>query len=269
MGSFINTQKTFIMKNLKLLTLLLSATFILFSSCKKDDDNGGNKTPSNKGTMVLNFDHGWGPMHLPFSLNTPLTHPATQEEITFTMLRYYVSNIILHKANSEEWVEAESYRIVTVPGNSSKVSLEVKDVPVGDYSSITYMIGVDETRNTSGAQTGALSPSEGMFWSWTTGYIFIKAEGMSPVAPFGQFMYHIGGFQGAENAIRTTNLSFGGNMLSVKEGSKAGVNIKVNSARFWHGGISLADISAIHMPGQNAVTIADNFIGAFTFDSLD
>jgi hypothetical protein len=257
------------MKNLKIWTILLSASFILLSSCKKDDDNGTNGQPSDKGTMILNFDHGWGPMHLPFSLNTALIHPASQEEITFTKLRYYVSNIILHKANGEEWIEAESYRIVTVPGENPKVSLEVKEVPVGEYSSITYMIGVDEARNTSGAQSGALSPSEGMFWSWTTGYIFIKAEGMSPVAPFGQFMYHIGGFEGANNAIRTTNLNFGGNNLSIKEGRSARVNIKVNSARFWHGGISLGDISAIHMPGPNAVTIADNFIGAFSFDSID
>ncbi len=251
------------MKTFNFWTIILSAAVLIFSSCKKDDDDNSANTP---GAIGIKFDHGWGPMHNPFSLNTPLTHPATQEEITFTTLRYYVSNVILHKANGEDWIESESYRIVTVPGSSSTVLLEVGNIPPGEYTGMTFMVGVDAPRNSSGAQTGALSPAEGMFWSWTTGYIFIKAEGMSPASPSGQFMYHIGGFEGAENAIRTTRIDFGGQSLVVNGSIKPDVHLKVNAARFWHGGISLGDISSIHMPGANAVTIADNFIGAFSFD---
>lgn len=253
------------MKNLKFWTLLLSATFILFTSCKDDDDKDKNGPTPTNGTLGIKFDHRWGPMGNAFSMNTPHIHPATQEEITFTTLRYYISNVILHKDNGEQWIEPESYRIVTVGNNSSIVTLNVDNIPPGDYNAITFTVGVDAPRNSSGAQTGALSPSEGMFWSWTTGYIFIKAEGMSPAAPNGQFMYHIGGFEDPNNAIRTTRLEFGDNLRI--EGSRTpNLHLMINTARFWHGGISISDVFSIHMPGQNANRKADNFIDAIQFD---
>ncbi|MCC5916221.1 MAG: hypothetical protein JJU02_02720 [Cryomorphaceae bacterium] len=249
------------------MAFILPLTLIfLTSACKDDDDNGSQPT---HGDLSIELDHGWGPSHAAFSLNQELTHPATQEKITFTKLRYYVSNIELTKADGEVWKEEESYRIATVGQSTSGVSMEIKDIPVGEYEAITFTIGVDAPRNTSGAQTGALSPSEGMFWSWTTGYIFIMAEGMSPDAPNGQFMYHVGGFEGSENAIRTTTLNFAGTNVNVNGTGKPKVKVKVNTARFWHGGISLNDINAIHMPGANAVVMADNFIGAFSFDGIE
>lgn len=242
----------------------------LFTGCNdKDDDLDKNPTePGGTGKLVLKLDHGWGPAHDLFSLNTPLVHPLTQEEITFTTLRYYVSNIELHRADGSVWKEEESYRIATVTATNSEPHLEIDDIPAGRYNQITFTIGVDSVRNVSGAQTGALSPSEGMFWSWTTGYIFIMAEGNSPASPSGSFVYHIGGFAGANNAIRSKTMDFQGASLDIAPNAVPSIHINVNAARFWHGGISLNDIRMIHMPGANAVTLADNFIGAFRFDHL-
>jgi hypothetical protein len=106
-----------------------------------------------------------------------------------------------------------------------------------------------------------------MFWSWNTGYIFIKAEGTSPQASSGNFTYHIGGFAGANNAIRTVTLPFNGE-LRVRANAEPSIHFNVNAARFWHGGIQLADLSTIHMPGANAALIATNFQGAFSVDHL-
>jgi hypothetical protein len=59
-----------------------------------------------------------------------------------------------------------------------------------------FMIGVDSARNNSGAQTGALDPTNGMFWSWSTGYIMAKFEGTSAQSPAAAnaLKFHIGGF---------------------------------------------------------------------------
>ncbi|MCH8545152.1 MAG: hypothetical protein LAT54_00310 [Cryomorphaceae bacterium] len=254
--------------NFKGWLFMLPAILIFSLTACSDDDDNGNGNGDAAASVTIKFDHGWGPNHLPFAINTALMHPATQEEITFTKLRYYVTNIELHKADGTVWKEDESYRIVTVEGNSSVQELTVPNVPPGEYSAVKFMIGVDEDRNTSGAQEGALSPAENMFWDWSTGYIFFKAEGMSPAAPNGQFMYHIGGFEDPHNAIRTTTIAFGEQRLNVVAASNPSIHLKVNSARFWHGGISLADVFSIHMPGPNATTIADNWIGAFRFDHL-
>lgn len=246
--------------------ILPAIAFFTLTSCSDDDDNEGNG--SDPASVTLLFDHGWGPNHLPFELNTELIHPASQEQITFSLLRYYVTNIELHKEDGSVWKEENSYRIVTVEGNNSTQEITISNVPHGEYSAVKFMIGVEESLNTSGAQEGALSPAENMFWDWSTGYIFFKAEGMSPAAPNGQFMYHVGGFEDPHNAIRTTTIAFGSQRLSVVEASNPSINLKVNTARFWHGGISLNDVFAIHVAGPDAVTIADNWIGAYRFDAL-
>ena len=75
-------------------------------------------------------------------------------------------------------------------------TLTLSDVPEGSYTEMSYVLGVDSTRNVSGAQAGALSTANGMFWSWSTGYIMLKAEGTSPNSGTGSFSFHLGGFSG-------------------------------------------------------------------------
>jgi hypothetical protein len=262
---FLNHSKTNLMKtNIFALALTLASIAISSTSCKKE--NPEPEPVPTEGHVALEFDHKWGMDWAPFSMNTEMTHPGTGEKITFTTLRYYISNVKLKKEDGTWWSQPESYHLVTVDENTAP-EFELDAVPVGKYTAIEYTIGVDSTRNVSGAQTGALAPSNGMFWSWLTGYIFIKAEGTSPESGSsnGEFKYHIGGFKNSNNtnAIRTTTVDFPG-ILEVKGGEHhAKVHFYVNCARFWHGGISLNDIHTLMMPGANALTLADNFQGAF------
>lgn len=243
--------------------LAIAMAFVSFisTSCKKKEEH------HTEGDIELEFDHKWGMNWAAFSMNTEMTHPSTGEKMTFTTLRYYISNVKLKKEDGSWWNENESCHLITVGTNTSpKVKLE--DVPVGKYTAIEYTIGVDSTRNVSGAQTGALAPSNGMFWSWLTGYIFIKAEGTSPDsgASNGEFKFHIGGFRNENNtnAVRTRTIDFPG-VLEVKgdHDHDAKIHFYVNCARFWHGGISLQNMHTVHMPGANSLTIADNFKDAF------
>lgn len=242
---------------------LMAFATITLNSCKKTTP--ADPLPT-EGKVDLQFDHKWGPSNAPFSMNTTLTHPATGETMTFTMLKYYISNIKLKKEDGTWWTQPESYHLIVV-GDNVAPKIQLEKVPVGKYTAIEYTIGVDSTRNVSGAQTGALAPSNGMFWSWLTGYIFIKAEGSSPDsgASSGEFKYHIGGFRNENNtnAVRVNTQDFP-NLLNVDghDGHNAKVHFYVNAARFWHGGISLQDMHTVHMPGANALTIADNFQGA-------
>jgi len=243
--------------------LLLTFMLFVLVGCKKDKPDPIIDPTPTSGTVKLKFDHKWGMTWDAFTMNTEHIHPSTSEAITFTTLKYYISNVKLKKEDGTWWEQPESYHLITVDDNTvPEISLE--NVPTGNYTEIEYMIGVDSTRNVSGAQTGALSTTNGMFWSWTTGYIFIKAEGTSPDAPSDFFSYHIGGFkeENNTNATRVNTQSFDG-MLSVTGSNHPSVHFYINVARFWHGGISLADLNTVHMPGANALTLADNFRGAF------
>jgi hypothetical protein len=245
------------------LALLAFATLTL-NSCKKPHPAEPHPTEAD---VEIQFDHKWGPSYANFSMNTEMTHPASGETMTFTTLKYYISNVKLKKEDGTWWTQPESYHLITV-GSNTAPSINLEKVPVGKYTAIEYTIGVDSTRNVSGAQTGALAPSNGMFWSWLTGYIFIKAEGTSPDsgASNGEFKYHIGGFKNENNtnAVRVVTLDFP-SLLNVEghEDHPSKVHFYVNVARFWHGGLSLQTMHTVHMPGANALIIADNFSGAF------
>jgi hypothetical protein len=245
---------------------ILAASAILFTACDSDDDNTNTPAPDLKGAVEIEFEHVWGPAQTPFQLGTAFTHPASQEVITFTTLKYYISNIVLHKSNGDDYIVPESYHLVDA--SSDHVHIDLSDVPAGSYTGMTYLIGVDSTRNVSGAQTGALDPANNMFWSWNSGYIFVKAEGTSPASASGNFTYHIGGFTGPDQAIRERHHDFQGATLNISPSATPTVHILANAARFWHGGLSLSTLSNVHMPGANASTLATNFADGVVFDHI-
>lgn len=252
---------------------LAALALFTLSACNDDDNdndnNGTDPAPEMEGDMFIKFDHVWGPVEQPFALDMEMTHPASGEVLEFTKLRYYVTNIELHKATGGTWKEEESYHLITVDDQAGlEEELQLTDVPAGDYVGISYIIGVDSLRNVSGLQEGALDPAEAMFWSWNTGYIFVKAEGMSDSSPNGSFVYHIGGFEGPNSAIREMYHDFQGATLEILPDANPSVHIVANAARFWHGGLSTAQTPNVHMPGDMASTLATNFSGGFRFDHI-
>jgi hypothetical protein len=144
----------------------------------------------------------------------------------------------------------------------------LEGIPAGDYNRVDFLIGVDSLRNFSGLQTGALNPSNGMFWSWSTGYIFVRVEGTSPQSETGLFMYHLGGYEAPYVASHKKALNFGNEILSINPDANPTVHLNVNAARFWHGPVKLSELNIIHNIGENAVSISKNFADGFLFDHI-
>lgn len=245
------------MKKFEFLTLLSLAVLVFLFSCKKETDEQKQKEEG-QGTLTVNMDLRWGPTWAPFNMNTWYTHPATGDSLRFNNFKCYITNIRLKKADGTWWVENESYRLVDA-NRPEGLRLQIPNVPAGEYVEMQWMVGVDSTRNVSGTQSGALDPSLGMFWTWQTGYIFIKAEGFAPAAPQGNFQYHLGGFSGANNAIQVRNFNLTSNPLRITKNATSNLSMRINMARFWHGGVRVADTHTIHMPGAMAVQMATHF----------
>jgi hypothetical protein len=265
------------MKTLKKILPLLVVGTLALASCKKEGcidpaainyndeakKDDGSCEYLGQGTVSVEMSHVWGMGGAPFALNTELIHPMTNDTMTYSTFKYYISNFELKSTDGTWWKHPESYFLVDASVPAS-LTLGLSGVPEGGYTDIRYTMGVDSTRNVSGAQTGALSTTNGMFWSWSTGYIMVKAEGVSPNAASGSFSFHLGGFSGANNIVTTKENAFGGTLNVTKTGSPK-VLLSANAARMFHSYGSISSGSTVHMPGANAVTLADGFYGGVNF----
>jgi hypothetical protein len=254
----------------KIITVALVIMTVL-SSCKKKEDP--KVTPNNpvvteeSGEVKFEFTSKVGNDNL--ILNTSTYTNAAGNTYKVTKFNYYITNIKLNKQDGGQFAETESYHLLK-QSDPATLTFDISDVPNGTYKSVTFMIGVDSTRNVSGAQTGALDPANDMFWSWNTGYIMLKMEGTSlqSTQPGNILQLHTGGFSGANSVLRTVTLAFPADL--VVNGNHPHLHLSANLNKMFEGAnlINFSTVSAVHMPGANAVKLADNYQQMFTVTAV-
>ncbi|MDQ1138903.1 MbnP family protein [Pedobacter agri] len=247
--------------------LALLCPLICLTSCKKDADEISTDT---KSSFTLEFEHQVNGAAL--ALNTTTYKNAKGEDFKINVFKYYVSNIKLSKADGTTYLIPESYLLIDESKPASKL-VTINDVPTGDYTKIEYTIGVDYARNFAGAQTGALDPINGMFWTWNSGYIFVKLEGTSPqsTAANNLLTFHIGGVVDPNNTIRTYSTEINAaNPLRIRTDAKPNMHFIVNAASLFTGtsDVSFASLN-FTMGGANSVIVANNYAkGLFRLDHI-
>ncbi len=250
---------------------LLAATIL---SCESDEVN-----PAELGSLILEFDTRAGNEN--FELNKDYEN-AVGETFNLTKLNYYISNIILTTTGGAEYVvpQDSSYFLVMEEIKESQ-KLRVNNVPVGDYNKVTFTIGVDSLRSTMdlSKRQGVLDPAQGhdgMYWTWNSGYIFFKAEGISPAAPAEQdhkFFYHIGGFGGYDtptlNNIRETTVTMGNARAEVRTDKIPQVHFHVDVLEFFANPttLSIAENPGV-MFSDFSLTVSENYSNMFRFDHV-
>ena len=202
----------------------------------------------------------------------PIT-TASGDAFTLSKLRYYLSNFRLRRADGSWFVapqsaeSSEGYHLVdaAVPASTT---FEIANVPAGNYTGIEFLIGIDAARNHAGAQTGALDPARGLFWSWKTGYIFFQFEGHSPQSTSsGQTLtYHVGG---DATAARTVLLPLAPKPARVEARLVPTIHLKADVGRLFDApnAIRFGELSAA-MDAERVRPIADNVAALFTVDHL-
>jgi hypothetical protein len=202
----------------------------------------------------------------PMILRTASYVNAAGESFNITMFKYYVSNFSLTTTTGQEVTLVPEYFLVNEDKDSTKV-ISLQQLPAGTYRGISFLLGVDSIRNISGAQTGALDPVNGMFWTWNSGYIMAKLEGTSPVStmPANLIEYHIGGFKGANNSLRLVQLTF---PAPVQLGQNGHADFKISADAYtWFdqpNRISFQQVPSCTTTGAQAAAIADNYKNMFT-----
>lgn len=237
-------------------TLFLFLLLVFAAGCQKD---GKDETAT--GTIKISLQHQVNSQPLVLATNTYTN--ASGEQFTVTTFKYYLSNFSFTNTDGSVVKFPGKYYLVNEAVSESK-TISINKVPLGDYKSVSFTVGVDSVRNVSGAQTGALEPLNGMFWSWNSGYIMAKFEGTSPVSVANDhsLVFHIGGFKGEYNSLRNVTIATAG----INVPAKAHITLVADAAK-WFGqpnAVSFKNIAAIHVPGADAYKIADNYSKMFT-----
>lgn len=251
----------------KLCILLLLTTAVI--SCQKELHF--DKVPEKEFNLIIKFLPVATYDSVPLVLGKPYKNNF-KEEYTPTAFKFYVHNFIFTNTDSGKIFKLaqDKYYLVDF-ADSASTEIKISIAPYV-YNRLYFTIGVDSARNVSGAQTDALDPAKGMFWSWNTGYIMAKLEGTSPKSPqAGKFEYHIGGFAGAESVIRTVELLYPFTQnLDLKPGgeSRMFITCDANDWFFNTWDIKIADNPVVTSPGLLATQVAENYSKMFTIDSV-
>lgn len=212
-------------------------------------------------TLLLRFEHQVDGQ--PLALNTTYQN-GFGEQYSINRFKYYLSNFSLY-SGSNRTTFPESYFLIDESDSASK-TLRIPIEP-GSYDQLHFLVGVDSTRNVSGAQTGALDPLNDMFWSWNTGYIMMKLEGSSPLStqPNNRIQYHIGGFSGAYNTLRRVETGFF-SPVEVKAGQTLVVTFAADLQKWFNGvhDLPIAAQTVAMTPGPLSASYADNGVSMFS-----
>jgi hypothetical protein len=246
-------------------SLFLFTAVFFISSCQKAVNTDAEKTGTVK-ISIKNTVKG-----SPMVLNTANYANGHGEQYSISKFKYYLSNVSVTGSNLLS--PNGSYYLVD-ESNPASLSFSF-DAPVGKYQSITFMLGVDSTRNVSGAQTGALDPLNDMFWTWNSGYIMAKMEGTSPQSTVvnNKVEYHIGGFAGANNVTKNIGLSFPvppAGVLDIREGMTSEIFIEADFDKWWQGifDLQISVNPAVTSPGTLAKSISDNYCSMFSITEI-
>ncbi len=182
------------MKSTKLILFIILLGFT--AACNNDDDATANVN------LTVNFTHNWdGEEVSSADFNTVNYENANGDILSITLLRYLISDIVLHKQDRGT-TTLTGYLLVDVNNNNTAVT--IPNVPVGEYETLSFTFGFDEEDNTDGAYQDLNSAS----WNWPEmlggGYHFMQLEGMFTDADGGTddenpYSYHMGTARNADS----------------------------------------------------------------------
>jgi hypothetical protein len=243
--------------------MTVALSLLLLTSCRKDES-----LESSQNLVAIRF-------HI--LCNGEKLAPNGQymnksgELFSVNAFKMYLGAIRLQNTITQQSTTSQQYHLLNYADSSSLLVNET--LAAGTYNQLAFTIGVDSLHSVSGSQTGALDPLNGMFWTWNTGYINAKLEGISPssTAIGNAITYHIGGFKYGENTQRTVTIPFPPDLLlNLADGISNEINLDIHLEQWFQGNhiISIATTPTVTTPGAIAMQLADNYATLFSFNKM-
>lgn len=242
-----------------ILFILLSA-FLVYSSCDKEEENGDS-------TLHLEFDFQYENNN--FIINQVYTYPLDYS-FKIEKLQLYISEV---KLIDQDGGSHDLSKIIFVDSDSDENGITTI-IPEGNYTSITFSIGVPQSMN--GTQDPdfeaalydpdhPLSLSNAMYWTWNTGYRFVLLDGRINTNPTEdeEFETLLSIHTGKDYSFRTKTLNL--NYSAIKDNAGS-IMMTFNVEEFLAGENDIIDIAVDNQShGTNeglANRLSDNVIKA-------
>lgn len=177
---------------MKRYTFLLSLLLLLgFSACQ---DDGSSKVEPDTASLQLEVQllHEGQPLRLGSQQYKALSGDVYNVEL----LKFFVSNLKLRNLKDGRYFhEPDSYHLMGVGNGFSRLTFEVKGIPVHAYNQLEFAIGVDNAHNYSMDQVADLNANSNMNWSMGAsmgeGFMFLRMEGRLFNKPGEQKAYNV------------------------------------------------------------------------------
>jgi|SRR6185437_5811423 len=232
--------------------LLLFLFVLIVFSCHKNSP-APNPTEGNIVLKITNKVNG-----KIFALNQKYVTPAN-DTFYVTNYKYYISNLQLMNIDNGKYIAVPNSYYLFNAAEQSIIPLGASNISPGDYNEILFSIGIDDVRNHTGAQTGALDATlhSDMFWSWNAGYKFFVLEGQIRNGNrYSPFVFHIG----SDDNFKTetfNSFSKGWNTdINIQAGGTSEVDVTFNLDSLFKG---ISPDSLNIMSGSQAATMANNY----------
>lgn len=170
---------------------------------------------------------------------------AQQDSVSFDVCRFYISDVEI-MSGEKPLGKLKVHLVDLFDSATSVVHIPIAD---GAITGLRFNLGIDSATNVAGVGSGDLDPTNGMYWSWQSGYINLKMEGRCKLCSSnrGEFTYHLGGYDGVNRSIQYVELN----------ASDPDINVAVDVMRFISA-IELKQTPRVMSPGIKAVELSQN-----------
>lgn len=179
---------------------------------------------------------------------------SIQDSLQVDVLKFYITDI---KFIKDETILASVHKKHFLINFEDILSKRIK-TQISDtlkFNKIRFNIGIDSITNVSGVCGQDLDPTNGMYWTWNSGYINCKLEGSSNKFKTrkNRYTFHLGGYMSPFISMQTITLEVTQN----KE-----IEILINIDDFF----SNLDVTKYHTilsPNRKAIVVSKHFSTVF------
>jgi hypothetical protein len=190
----------------------------------------------------------------PITLEEAYKFNQGKDSITFSTIKFYISNLEFYYKNKLIHKEKEGAHLIDLENeNSNKMKIDVGKINL--FDEVKFDLGIDSSTNVSGAFGGDLDPTKGMYWTWQSGYINVKIEGQSNLCNNRQkeFQLHLGGHANEVNALQA---------IILKVPQTTPINIEIDLFAYVKS-IDLSGNNMVMSPSSNAVILSNKLAQCF------